>query len=331
MATFVHDDGSVLTFRSVPALRVAIAFGLATSWLLHVFFELMEAPPARHEFRSALWLGTICIAVSCLFSHFVVLRFDRRSRTSSFWTASVLGICRRTMPFSSIRTAELSQTQLLPGLAVEWIVLNGDDGSLRLGGLGWLNVDRPRRRQWLGAVCEAVWPPDNMVHEPIAATDKRPLRFSLRRAVVAVFLAAVMLGGLGWMKFPMQSRFVLAMLIAGCTLVVTNAARWHALLLVLATHYLPFAWMIRVSVPWGTTSGLIESLPLVPAAWLALPLALAHVHPESGWWLCSVAPIQILGATWLASRNGRWMLAIWLVSFLLAALGSFIFYAGYRM
>jgi hypothetical protein len=114
-------------------------------------------------------------------------------------------------------------------------------------------------------------------------------------------------------------------------MLINSLARWHALVLIMAVFYCPFAWMIPVSDHWGTASGFLKVLLSAPAAWFAFPLALAGIHPDSSWWLPSIAPIQILLAAWLASRNLRWALVASVVSFPLAAFGSFFFYGGYRM
>jgi hypothetical protein len=91
MATFVHDNGDLLTIRAVPAVRVASGVGLAVSWLVPVSFELMDSPHNRDEIRTDLWLAATCVAVQCLLSRFVILRFDRRSRTLYYRRVSLLG------------------------------------------------------------------------------------------------------------------------------------------------------------------------------------------------------------------------------------------------
>jgi hypothetical protein len=292
----------------------------------------MEKPSARGDFRSPFWIGMSCIAVSCLVSRLCFLRVDRMSQTIRRWSASIFGIRRSTVQFQSIEAAEFVQRRYLPPVIAEQIVLRtGDNRRLTFGGSDWVNTEPARRQHWFAAIRELLRPESPKASEQMEAIAEPALRFSLRRVLIAVILAATVLGMSGWAKMPLQMRLVLAVLVAGCCLLLTTRSRWHALGLVVAGQYLPYFWMIRVSVPWGHTSGIMSSFANVPAGWFAWILALTGTHPESGWWLCSIAPIQILGAAWLVNRSGGWKIAVVVVSLVLSAAGSLLFYAGYRM
>jgi hypothetical protein len=331
MASFADDDGDVLTIRSVPALRMALGWGLATACLIHVVFELLQAPAARHQFRTSLQLAILSSAASCMASRWVTLRFDRRSRVLQRRSFGAFGIRRRAFPFNSIRTVELSGIHALPGLGLEWLGLVAEGRVVRIGPLSWLNVSRTTRHNWLEAIRQTVSPKGSESTEFRVHDEEPSVRFSLRRVVIAVSLSALVLGSSRWAGVPIQSQIVLMALAAGCPLLVTTRARCYALLLILIVCYTPFAWVIRASVPWGHTSGMIGSLPMAPATWFAFPLAIAGIHPDSGFWIGLIAPFQVLGVTWLASRSARWMLGMAIGSFVLAAAGSFFFYCGYRM
>jgi hypothetical protein len=309
-----------------------LGIGLAVSWLVTIIFELMESPHNRHEIRTDLWLAATCVALPSLLSRLIFLRFDRRSRTLYYRRVSLLGVRTAVLPFAAIQGIEASRSRLPCFLPKESIVVQANDRVLRFGNWDWLNMDGAERRALLASIRVVVWPHDGVAKHPLAATGDTRLRFSLRRILIAVVLAAVVLGILGWLNWSVQSRCALTALVAGCVLFATTISRWHALLLVLAICYGPFSWMVRVSVPWGTTSGIIESIPIVPATWIGWPLLLSQVQTDSPLvsWLWIVAPIQVLGAAWFASRNGRSALIVSLVAFLLCVAGTWLCYVLYR-
>jgi hypothetical protein len=100
----------------------------------------------------------------------------------------------------------------------------------------------------------------------------------------------------------------------------------------LVTMFLPFAWMIAFSVPFGRTSGLAIYIPIGPGILgtaLISNLIGANMH-ESG----PIGPVivitQLLIGAWLARRGGKLSVVYTLFTFLSASLSSLALHALYR-
>ncbi len=99
---------------------------------------------------------------------------------------------------------------------------------------------------------------------------------------------------------------------------------------ILASLFLPFAWIIPCSKPFGHASGLLSALAFGPGL---LPAALARRGNigESTWIAMLFVMLEMGVAIWLARRGGKLALIYTFLVLCLSTLTSFGLHALYRM
>ncbi len=162
------------------------------------------------------------------------------------------------------------------------------------------------------------------------------LQFGLRSLFAATTVAAVLVAAARWLDAPWSSAMVAAAAVCtlgwSCRQDAQVRSRTGALL---ASLFLPFAWMIAYNEPFGRTSGLAVALPIGPGL---LPAELIRRWLTSGIGVDGMMPIAaviVIGelalGVWLAFRGGKLLLAYAILVLLISSISSLGMHALYRM
>jgi hypothetical protein len=99
---------------------------------------------------------------------------------------------------------------------------------------------------------------------------------------------------------------------------------------VLAVTFLPFAWIIPVSEPFGHTSGILQTIWIGAGIFPALLMSRGHFD-DSVWLAASFEIVQLLAGMCLAWRGGKLMIAYIYLCLIWSSFNSVLLHALYRM
>lgn len=299
MSTHVVARKDKLIIRRFPLVRPAIGFSLAFALAhRHIYEGPFSWPVERAEF------GAIC-AIICTMLTFLLCPmgsyvWDRQATSLRWWTIGWFGWRSGTHRWSDFNN--LSVDPSIGRIVLRCDAKNASPNLTIPLGMGLLRVDRDHAIRTAGRIADftGLAVKGNCEISSMPRND----RLSLRRFFIAFTIACF--------AFPVLRLFdwgptASSIVVACCFLAILSLAvapdsrcRMWAVALVM---FVPFVWAIRVSVPWGRVSGLIEVLVIGPSAWLEF-LGIRPWHDEWAAWVPAVTVVgELLLLTAIARRS----------------------------
>jgi hypothetical protein len=158
------------------------------------------------------------------------------------------------------------------------------------------------------------------------------MQFGIRSILIATTLVAVTFAAAPIFNIPnsILNWIMIAALVAIMGWAFFQRAPVRARMgATLACLFLPFAWIIPYSRPFGHTSGLLEWILISPGLMPSVFLSSRHVDDST--WAVVFVMMELVIGIWLARRGGRLALAYTLFILGLSTVSSFGFHVLYRM
>ena len=339
MATWIRRRPDAVTVHYISVVRWAVGLTICAALLVQVIFELAQRPIARGDWLAMLWWAGAVLFITALVSPWTRLRVDRARRLID-WRRLSLAPSRLRMPFEDVEKIAAGARPTLGFFARYVIRLRGAGWSIDVP-LGWSAARAMRHRaEALAAyVDRALTATEDSVLDELPLEQPAPhgRRVSLRRLLVAVTLAAAVLG---LARLPRYSSpegelttSILSAVIVAAVVILFRAgeAATERFLVLLVAIYGPFVWIVSLSRPWGYTSGLYEIALAMPGAAGAVIMRISGFDDSMqllAFVLFNLGELAI--AAWLAFR-GWWATMIYAVVIgILSTLTSLLLYAMAR-
>ena len=299
MSTHLVVRKDKLIVRRIPLVRPAIGFSLAFALAhRHVYEGPFSWPVPQAEF------GVIC-AIACTMLTLLVCPvgryvWNRQGTSLRWWTVGWFGWRSGKLSWSDLN--KLSVDSSIGRIRLHCETKNLIPSPTIPLGVGLLGADRDHAIHTANRIAEftGLSVAGKNVNAPLPRND----RLSLRRFLTAFTIACG--------AFPVLRMFdwgpaASSIVVACCFLAILSLAfapdsrcRMWAVGLVM---FVPFVWAIRVSVPWGRVSGLIEVLVIGPSAWLEF-LGIRPWHDEWAAWVPALTVVgELLLLTAIARRS----------------------------
>ena len=182
----------------------------------------------------------------------------------------------------------------------------------------------------VAAICWYLSKPSNFERPIDSKENSRRFQFGVRGLLIATTLAAASLAVAPWMNLIVSTAIVLVTAFA--VLVYSFYHSWPVRSrtgALLASMFLPFAWMIRYNRPFGHTSGLIAALPIGPAI---VPATLTGGHLDhSSWIAATIIVIELVVGAWLMRRGGKLAFVYLIFLLLFSSFNSLVLHLLYRV
>jgi hypothetical protein len=333
MATWITQDKDGLTVRRQSVLRWALGLCITIAILVPVVYELLQHPRSRRSVEVDVRNALIVLVGTAALGSSTVLRVDRGSRTVAR-SRHFLGVgWTHATSFADVEWIVPTARPNFGLLARHCIEIQSRQRSYRIS-LGWTRYASQATDRLADAINRLIGQDSNTTALDATAFNLGRPTVSIRRMLVAVAIAAVILGvcrSADWsspdLKWP--AALTLAMIAAaGTVLFHAGQPAFQRMLVLLTTLYVPYAWMIPLSRPWGRTSGMLGSIPLLPGLVPAMFLG----HGTLSAWGAAVVTLIVLGLGAKAAFRGRKAsVPFAIVAGLWSAFWSLGLYAGYRM
>jgi hypothetical protein len=161
----------------------------------------------------------------------------------------------------------------------------------------------------------------------------RKIQFSIRGQLIVTTLVAILLAVAPLFATTWQGTVTLVLIFAilGWAIFIQRSAFIRTLCW-LGVTYLPFVWVIPFSKPFGSVSGMIDSLPVFPALIPAMILSriIGH-HTQDGPALFIVAVTALIAGFFVMRRGGKLSTVTIALAFVSAILGSMLLHVMYRV
>jgi hypothetical protein len=161
-----------------------------------------------------------------------------------------------------------------------------------------------------------------------------PIQFRLRELFIAITFTAVLLALVPLLTRGVASAFVVVLVVATLAWAFRgNVRRRSQTIAILATMFLPFAWIFAVNKPFGHVSGLLPIIPLCPGIFFAELLRnLLHFSREASAQLAIVfVVVQLLIGIGTVRRGGKLPVVYAVVMLVASSFSSLVIHAMYRM
>lgn len=338
MALWTSQNDDRLIVRPVAIVPSAFSGTLASAMLVPAVFEHIQRQPDAAAIKTGLLRAAAALLLAAVLFPWTSLQLDLRRRVVRIRALRLFWPSARQIEFETIRAVELVKTSGFGKCARNVLRLRTRSQAISAP-LGWAigaeaqgRIDRlfaEIERQIL--IPEALQPPATA--EPVAS---RPWQFSLRRLLLVTLAIAAFLG-LARLPGANPEQSLLPGCIATAAMVAWLASRFpwgqdaaERTLLLWTALYVPFAWVIEVSRPFGRTSGMWGVFLYFPNSFLAVLLS-QSLRENAGWIAAAVTLVEFAALAWVVKRGWKATLAAALVMGLVSWWMSSFLYAGYRM
>lgn len=168
--------------------------------------------------------------------------------------------------------------------------------------------------------------------DEIDITSASRIQFGIRHVLVATTLVAALLAAAPVFDLPEPMLFWMIGMVLVAILVWTGlqtASVRSRMGATLAGMFLPFAWIVPYSKPFGYSSGLLSAILFGPGV---LPAVFLKGHIDNSIWIATLFVMLELGVgIWLARRGGKLALIYTWLILCLSTVSAFGFHALYRM
>jgi len=341
MALWTSRNDDRLLVRRIAIVPWAFGLSLAAAMLVPAAFEYSDEYSSAETIKSGLQRAALILLFTAALGPWTSLRIDRRRRVVRcrrlwlFWPSS------RQIEYETIRSVDPLKRPAL-GWCARNVVRFRTRSQSFAAPLGWsFGAAAQARVDRLAAEIErTILAPESASPTETAATELSQPRlrwqFSLRR-LMFVTLAVAAVFGLARLAGANPDQTLLPGTIATTAMVAWSAIRYRwnqdaaeRALLLLAVIYVPFAWIVEVSRPFGRTSGMWGVFLYFPNSFIAALFA-RSLAANAAWIAAAVTLVEFAALAYAVNRGWRATLA---AAFVMGAASwwmSSILYAGYRM
>jgi hypothetical protein len=159
------------------------------------------------------------------------------------------------------------------------------------------------------------------------------IQFGIRHVLIATTLIAISLAAAPLFDLPKPMLYWIMSVVLAAIVVWTfieTASVRSRMGAILAGMFLPFAWIVPYSKPFGHTSGLLSAILFGPGMLPAVFLKRGNID-DSIWIAILFVMLELGVGIWLARRGGMLALIYTLLILCLSTVSAFGFHALYRM
>lgn len=331
-----NDDRLII--RPVAIVPWAFSGAFASAMLVPAVFEYFQPQPGAAAIKTGLLRAAAALLLAAVLFPWTSLQLDLRRHVLRIRILRLFRPSSRRIELETIRAVELVKKPRLGKGARNLLRLQTRSQAISAP-LGWaIGEEAQGRIDRLSAEIERrIMAPDALQPPSTAApVASRQWQFSLRRLMLVTLAIAAFLG-LVRLNAANSEQSLLPGCVATAAMVAWLASQFpwgqdaaERTLLLWTALYVPFAWIIKVSRPFGHTSGMWGVFLYFPNSFIAALLS-QSLRENAGWIAAAVTLVEFSALAWVVKRGWKTTLAAALAMGLVSWWMSSFLYAGYRM